>query len=445
MPEPASYPGSPSLSAEAREKVLQTFRHTLDMARAGRNEDALLGCDFILKMDARFAPARRLLSSLRGISAGTVIDLADFDVFGSVPPAARPAPAPAPTVLPAAGPGDAGRRLGRPRGSFLQPPIRSGPAARASTTSGSRISAPNPFAPAAPQPARPPEPAEPAPFSSPAFGFDAHGADSFAAPAPELSFSEAARPPQATRSPRPPPQRTRSPFRPRRCVASLPNPRPSPSPPWRLPPTRLCVASPLLPFLRPVRGPLQAGRLRRPPDLPVPPAGGRRCGPGPPAGGHRPLEQGLPDRPLERRGVPPDRRRPGEAERGRAPARRPSHRGRAALRGGRPPVGTECLPAGADALGVGRDGAELPQPDRRRPRRALRGLVPVSRDVPAPDRAVHGRRARVARPALVRRRPPSSRGAVGADAGRSAGPGRLRREPARRHSGAPPAESTGGS
>ena len=43
MAEPASYPGSPSLSAEAREKVLQTFRHTLEMARAGRNEDALLG------------------------------------------------------------------------------------------------------------------------------------------------------------------------------------------------------------------------------------------------------------------------------------------------------------------------------------------------------------------------------------------------------------------
>ena len=55
MPEPVSYQGSPSLSAEAREKVLQTFRHTLDMARAGRNEDALLGCDFILKMDPRLS------------------------------------------------------------------------------------------------------------------------------------------------------------------------------------------------------------------------------------------------------------------------------------------------------------------------------------------------------------------------------------------------------
>jgi len=71
MAEPDSYPGSPSLSAEAREKVLQTFRHTLEMARAGRNEDALLGCDFILKMDARFTPARRLLASLFCGAAGT--------------------------------------------------------------------------------------------------------------------------------------------------------------------------------------------------------------------------------------------------------------------------------------------------------------------------------------------------------------------------------------
>src|SRR5512140_724137 len=98
MPEPASYPGSPSLSAEAREKVLQTFRHTLDMARAGRNEDALLGCDFILKMDARFAPARRLLASLRGIAAGTVVDIAEFDVFGSAPLPPRPPAPPAPAA-----------------------------------------------------------------------------------------------------------------------------------------------------------------------------------------------------------------------------------------------------------------------------------------------------------------------------------------------------------
>lgn len=122
MPELAAYPGSPALSAEAREKVLQTFRHTLEMARAGRNEDALLGCDFILKMDARFAPARQLLASLRGIAAGTVVDLADFapylggsapaaeappatppSGYGVPPPPAEPAPAADPFAAPGAG------------------------------------------------------------------------------------------------------------------------------------------------------------------------------------------------------------------------------------------------------------------------------------------------------------------------------------------------------
>ena len=58
------YEGSPSLAPDAREKVLQTFRHTLQLARDGRNEEALLGCDFILKMDPRFAPARQLLELL---------------------------------------------------------------------------------------------------------------------------------------------------------------------------------------------------------------------------------------------------------------------------------------------------------------------------------------------------------------------------------------------
>lgn len=187
MPEPASYPGSPSLSAEAREKVLQTFRHTLDMARAGRNEDALLGCDFILKMDARFAPARRLLSSLRGVAAGTVVDLADFDVFGSVPPSARPAPAPAPVVAPAAGPAT-------PAAGWAVPAVPP-PSVAPPSSSGSGLDdlgfedlGPNPFAPSAP--AAPVFPNLPTALPSPAFDADAPGSDGSGALPPELSMSE---------------------------------------------------------------------------------------------------------------------------------------------------------------------------------------------------------------------------------------------------------------
>lgn len=179
MPELASYPGSPSLSAEAREKVVQTFRHTLEMARAGRNEDALLGCDFILKMDARFTPARRLLASLRGVAAGTVVDLAEFDVFG-----AAPAPAPAAPRRPGTAPSTPAAGYGVP----AAPPSAQG--APATAPSGLDALAfddlgANPFAP--------PSAAAPAPSfaASPDFGFGAPPRDAFGTPASDLSFSPA--------------------------------------------------------------------------------------------------------------------------------------------------------------------------------------------------------------------------------------------------------------
>ena len=84
------YEGSPSLALDAREKVLQTFRHTLQLARDGRNEEALLGCDFILKMDARFAPARQLLEVLRGVASGTRVDLAPFAAHAPAPAPSQP-------------------------------------------------------------------------------------------------------------------------------------------------------------------------------------------------------------------------------------------------------------------------------------------------------------------------------------------------------------------
>ena len=77
----ASYAGSPALSPEAREKVLQTFRHTLSLAQSGKADEALLGCDFILKMDGRFAPARALLDALRTAAPGSPVDVDRFSEF----------------------------------------------------------------------------------------------------------------------------------------------------------------------------------------------------------------------------------------------------------------------------------------------------------------------------------------------------------------------------
>ena len=60
----ASYPGNPSLPREVREKILSTFRHTLNLYHQGKSDDCVIGCDFILKMDPRFGPARKLMEKL---------------------------------------------------------------------------------------------------------------------------------------------------------------------------------------------------------------------------------------------------------------------------------------------------------------------------------------------------------------------------------------------
>jgi tetratricopeptide (TPR) repeat protein len=114
----SSYAGSPALAPEAREKVLQTFRHTLVLAQEGKNEEALLGCDFLLKMDARFAPARSLLDVLRGVAPGTPVNVERFaDYLGvesageALPDSAHDLPeafpsgpaTPVPSALPASG------------------------------------------------------------------------------------------------------------------------------------------------------------------------------------------------------------------------------------------------------------------------------------------------------------------------------------------------------
>ena len=62
---PEGYPGNPSLPREVRDKILSTFRHTLNLFKEGKRDDCLIGCDFILKMDPRFTPARQLLEKTK--------------------------------------------------------------------------------------------------------------------------------------------------------------------------------------------------------------------------------------------------------------------------------------------------------------------------------------------------------------------------------------------
>ncbi len=56
-----AYPGNDHLPEETRYRVENTFRQALSLYLEGKLEDAVVGCDFILKMDPQFEPARLLL------------------------------------------------------------------------------------------------------------------------------------------------------------------------------------------------------------------------------------------------------------------------------------------------------------------------------------------------------------------------------------------------
>lgn len=61
-----TYRGNPALPPDAQQRILGTFEQTLALAEDGSRQEALLGCDFILRMDPRFGPARLLQERLQG-------------------------------------------------------------------------------------------------------------------------------------------------------------------------------------------------------------------------------------------------------------------------------------------------------------------------------------------------------------------------------------------
>jgi tetratricopeptide (TPR) repeat protein len=69
MDDNTAYPGNAALPKEARDKILSTFRHSLNLYKTGKMDDCAVGCDFILKMDPRFAPARQLLDKMKNPAA----------------------------------------------------------------------------------------------------------------------------------------------------------------------------------------------------------------------------------------------------------------------------------------------------------------------------------------------------------------------------------------
>jgi hypothetical protein len=74
-----SYVGNSSLSPQIQERILNTFQQTLSLAQEENRQEALLGCDFILRLDPLFEPARRLQERLNETEGAVeVADLAEI-------------------------------------------------------------------------------------------------------------------------------------------------------------------------------------------------------------------------------------------------------------------------------------------------------------------------------------------------------------------------------
>lgn len=89
-----TYPGNQSLPSDVQQRIRSTFEHTLGLAEQGSSQEALLGCDFVLRMDPLFEPARRLQERLESTPGPLAVDdLRHLDAASS-----SQAPPPAPSA-----------------------------------------------------------------------------------------------------------------------------------------------------------------------------------------------------------------------------------------------------------------------------------------------------------------------------------------------------------
>jgi len=157
-----------------QERILATFKQTLTAAAAGNRQEATLGCDFILRLDSLFGPARELLERMEdGEGPVSTDDLAALiglsaDEAPAAPTEAPAAASPAATEPPAAAApahppevddlSDLDLEMGfsDPVEAPLEPPAEPAP------PQAPPIAPPPPAAPPAP-PASPPEPPAVAP------------------------------------------------------------------------------------------------------------------------------------------------------------------------------------------------------------------------------------------------------------------------------------------
>ena len=72
------YPGNPSLADDVKQRVLTTFSQTLDLYDQGLLDDVVVGCEFVLKMDPQFGPAKQLLRKAN--DPGAPIDVRELRI-----------------------------------------------------------------------------------------------------------------------------------------------------------------------------------------------------------------------------------------------------------------------------------------------------------------------------------------------------------------------------
>jgi hypothetical protein len=77
------YPGNPELSAQAQERVLSAFRQVVSKLQDGQRENALIGLEFVLRLDPTFGPALNLQRQLA--SGASEIDLSEIMVQMEAP------------------------------------------------------------------------------------------------------------------------------------------------------------------------------------------------------------------------------------------------------------------------------------------------------------------------------------------------------------------------
>jgi tetratricopeptide (TPR) repeat protein len=68
------YPGNEMLGENVRQRILTTYEQTLALAAKGSTQEALLGCDFILRMDPDFEVAQVLQDRLRAADGPIQVD-----------------------------------------------------------------------------------------------------------------------------------------------------------------------------------------------------------------------------------------------------------------------------------------------------------------------------------------------------------------------------------